>query len=607
MRKTATLIVLLFSILSVFAEDVSFTASAPKQVVQGRPFQLTYTVNQRSKDLRAPDMPNFEVLAGPYSSTSTNISMVNGDMTTSYTQTYTYTLLANETGTFTIPAATIMVGKTQYQSNGLKIEVLPPDQPADNGSTGQAERQQMQDAGGSISKDNIFIRTLVTKTTVSEQECLLLQYKLYFAGVDVSQFTNNTKIPEFTGFLKQEIDLGQIQTELEHYNGRNYNTAVLYQTLLYPQHSGDLQIDPASFEAIIRVQNRAQVRSIFDDFFGSYTNYTKQLTAPGITIHAKPLPAGKPEGFLGGVGQFSMDSKISTNSLKANEAVTLTLTIKGTGNLKLVKTPSVDFPEGFEVYDPKVNNNFKTTTSGITGSKTIEYLAIARAPGEFTIPSVKFSYYDTKTGQYQTLATQPYTLNVERGAEDQTTVSTNIAVNKENIKQLGTDIRYIYTGSMPEHKKPLLVFGTLPYLLCFLVPLLIATILFIAFRHQLKERADIRRMKYKRAGKVVQKRLKNARQLLQKGDKTAFYEEIERALIGYLSDRLGIATADLNRQNIIQILTEKNISQDILQQLGKTLDDAQFARYAPSADSHQMQTLYDQTADIIEQLETKKL
>ena len=375
MKKILSILFILTVAIQAFAADgVEFKASAPAQVIAGKPFQLSYSVNQRAKDLRAPEFTDFEYIAGPYTSQSSSTSFVNGKRTSSFTLTYTYTLKAEKEGTYTIPPATIKVDGDQYTSNGVRITVLPPDNvsTASSGASNNASGSSQPRETSNVSAENIFMRTLVSKTKVHEQEAILLTYKLYFAGVDVAQFTNNTRLPEFKGFLKQDLEIGEIQTELEHYNGRNYQTAVLYRALLFPQRSGDIKIDAAHFEAVLRVQNRAQVRSIFDDFFNSYTTALKPLEAAGVTIHVEPLPAGKPSGFSGGVGQYAISSKISSTELQANEAVTLTVTIQGAGNMKLLKTPNVDWPEGFEVYDPKVTNNFKNTTAGTSGTKVIE-------------------------------------------------------------------------------------------------------------------------------------------------------------------------------------------------------------------------------------------
>ncbi len=608
-----TLAILLASAtaMQAFADDVEFTASAPSQVIVGKPFQLTYSINQRAKDLNAPEFADFDYLAGPYTSQSSSTSFINGKRTSTFTLTYTYTLMANKEGTFTLPPATITANGNQYTSNGLRITVLPPDQPDMSSQPAQTGKSsQSAQTSSQTSSENIFIRTIVTKTKVHEQEALLLSYKLYFAGVDVAQFTNNTKLPEYTGFLKQEIEQSDIQTELEHYNGRNYQTAVLYRTLLYPQHSGDIKIEPATFEAVLRVQTRAQVRSIFDDFFGSYTNVTKMLTAPGTTIHVSELPAGKPASFSGGVGKFTMTSSVSATEIKTNEAVTVKIDIKGTGNMKLLKTPAIDWPEGFEAYDPKVTNNFKTTTSGVSGTKSIEYLAIPRAAGDYTIPAITYSYFDTQDKQYKTLSTPEYTLHISRGAGDSDNTQTVVQnyVNKEDITQFGSDIRYIHVNEQTTKtvRTPSIVFGSVKYWLCYLIPFLIAVILLMVFHKQIKENADAARVRYKKANKVAQKRLKTAKKLMTENNKSAFYEEIERAALSYLSDRLSIPTADLSKETIADILHNKGIADDLIAQVNDVISTAEFARYAPSADE-QMQTLYNRTSEIINSLENQKL
>lgn len=609
MKKLLSILFICTIGLSTYAaDDVEFKASAPAQVIMGRPFQLTYSVNQRAKDLRAPEFADFDYIAGPYTSQSSSTTFVNGKRTSSFNLTYTYTLVANKEGNFTIPAATIKVDGEQYTSNGVRIKVLPADQPDTRSNTQSQNSTSNPNTSSSASSENIFMRTLVSKTHVHEQEAIQLTYKLYFAGVDIAQLTNNTQLPEFKGFLKQEIELGEIQTELEHYNGRNYQTAVLYRTILFPQRSGDIVIDPAQFEALVRVQNRAQVRSIFDDFFNSYTTVTKQLKSPGVTIHVAALPA-KPTAFGGGVGQFSLSSKISSTEIQANEAITLTLTLQGSGNMKLLKTPYVDWPEGFEVYDPKISNNFNVTTSGVSGSKTIEYLAIPRASGTYTIPPVQFAYYDTQSDTYKTLTTQEYTINITRGNNEESNATVvNNYVNKETVQQFGNDIRYIYTGELETDtpNKEIIRFGSLLFWLCYIIPSLLAVLLFIIFRKQIKENADITRVRYKKANKVAQRRLKKAATLLKENKKDAFYEEIERAAWTYLSDRLSIPTAQLNKDNIAQILASKGISNEVIDEVRRVLSTAEFARYAPISD-HTMQDLYTDTTQIINQLENARL
>ncbi len=619
MKKVFNIVLFIGLAVCAWADDVQFKAQAPAQVIVGRPFQLSYTVNQRSRDLRAPEFTDFDVLAGPYTSTSSSTSFINGHRTSSFTQTYTYTLLAQRAGTFTIGPATVKVDGENIQSNGVRITVLPEDeQPGassrQTGGAASAEEgsQSSQANSGQVSSENIFVRTIASKTRVHEQEALLITYKLYFANVDVAQLTNNTKLPEFTGFLKQDLEQGEIQTELEHYNGRNYQTAVLYRTVLYPQHSGDIKIDPARFEAVLRVQTQQRVRSIFDDFFGSYTNVTKMLTAPGVTVHVAPLPSGKPAGFSGGVGRFSLTPSISQTELQANEAVTIKLDITGAGNMKLIKTPAVEWPEGFEPYDPKVTNDFRTTTSGVSGTKSIEYLAIPRSAGEYTIPAVQFSYFDIDQKAYKTLSTPEYTIRVKRGAgsanagqaEENAVIS---YTQKEDIKQLGTDIRYIDTKPLKKNTEYRCQVGEHRLIwLFYVVPLLLTIIVLLILRKQIKEAADITRVRYKRANKVAQKRLKAAAAALKANDRNAFYAAIESAAWTYLSDRLSIPTADLNKDNIASILKQKGVSDALIADVKNVLSTAEFARYAPSTD-HAMDDLYTATTNLINNLEDQKI
>ena len=618
MKHRFSILFLLVGIaLTAFADEVVFRAQAPKQVVVGRPFQLTYSVNQRSRDLRAPEFTDFDVLSGPYTSTSSSTSFVNGKRTSSFEQTYTYMLMARTAGTFTIGPATIKVDGENVQSNGVRIQVLPEDEessaqaPQGRGQSTSGNSSSQSSQGGNVSSENLFVRTIASKTRVHEQEALMVTYKLYFANVDVAQLTNNTKLPEFTGFLKQELEQGEIQTELEHYNGRNYQTAVLYRTILYPQHSGDIKIDPANFEAVLRVQVQQRPRSIFDDFFGSYTNVTRMLTAPGVTIHVAALPSGKPAGFSGGVGRFTLTPSISQTEIQANEAVTIRLDIAGSGNMKLLKTPAIDWPEGFEPYDPKVTNNFNTTTAGVSGTKSIEYLAIPRSAGEYTIPAVKFSYFDIDEKAYKTLSTPEYTILVKRGAGEPTANGSQPSgvisyTQKEDIKQLGSDIRYIDTKKPSAVSRQRSAINYQWIWLWYVVPLIIALILLVVLRKQIKEAADITRMRYKRANKVAQKRLKAAAAALKANDKDHFYEEIERAAWTYLSDRLSIPTADLNKENIASILRQKGVSEELIKEVMAVLSTAEFARYAPATD-HAMDDLYADTTNLINKLENEKI
>ena len=596
--------ILIFIVSSVWSlgaqEAVRFTASAPSTVILDKPFQLVYSVNASCKDLRAPEIVNFEVLAGPFQSRSSSVQMMNGKTSSTTSISFTYTLQAQKTGTFTIPSASVVVENQKYSSNGLSIKVLPADSPAPKSRSGQPAN-----AGGNqeVSSDNVFIKTSVSKSNVYEQEAILLSYKLYTL-VDVVQCANK-KMPDFNGFMKQDIEQTQNkQFAYENLNGKNYGTVVLYQVLLYPQHAGVIEVPKATFEAAIRIQNRRTARSIFDDFFESYTNVSKNLSAPAVKIVVNALPANKPASFSGTVGRFTLNASISADQVKANDAVTLKLNIAGAGNMKLIKTPAIQFPDGFEVYDPKVNNNFKTTSAGVSGAKSIEYLFIPRHSGSYEIPSVAFSYFDTQDKSYKTLNTPVYKLTVlkgEGGSEGPTVVGTY--VDKEDVKQLGKDIRYIQTDNILLSKEEEPLFGTLLCWLLYLLPLSISILLFFFFRKQAKENSDLSFVRNKKANKVAQKRLKLAQCLLAEGKKELFYEEVLKALWTYLSDKLSLPVSELTKDTVEVELTKKNVEGTLILELIKILNTCEFARYAPNSGQQEMGNLYAETIQVIGELE----
>ncbi len=601
-RRLILISLLMLSVWMAKAADaVQFSASAPSTVILDQPFQLVYTVNATGKDLRAPEITNFDVLAGPFESHSSSIQIINGKTTSSVSVSYTYTLQAQKTGTFTIGSAGITVGGQKYTSNGVSIKVLPADQA---GSAKSQNGRASASGSQSISNDNIFIRTQVSKTNVYEQEAILVTYKLYTL-VDVVQFTS-AKLPDFNGFLKQDIDQNKnAQLSYENYNGRNYGTIVLSQMLLYPQHSGVIEIGKANFEAVIRVQNRNQVHSIFDDFFDSYTNVSKNIVAPAQKITVTSLPVNKPASFNGTVGHFTLNSSITSEKVKTNDAVTIKVNIAGSGNMKLIKNPDIKLPDGFDIYDPKVNNNFKITTSGVSGTKTIEYLFIPRHSGNFEIPSAEFSYFDVQDKTYKTLKTPVYNLHVEKGAGGEAPTVVNNFVDKEDVKQLGNDIRYIQTGKFEISKDEEPLFGTVTGWILFILPLLVSLVLFIFFRKKIKENSNISLVKNRKANKVAQKRLKLAQKLLSEGDKAKFYEEVMKATWTYLSDKFSISVAELTKEKVESELEKRNIEPEITKQFIQILNTCEYARFAPNTGQEEMGNLYDETIQAISQLEEK--
>lgn len=589
-------------------ESVTFTLSGPSRVILDKPFTISYQVNtNKAKDFRPSEITDFDVLAGPYTERSS--SWVNGVSTASVK--YTYTLLAKNTGRFTIPSGSIMVSNEKYTSNGLSIEVLPPDTPQQSAQSGNQPQQQggasgatQQESNSSLlSGENLFVRPIVSKVKAYEQEAILVTYRLYSAQSNIVNVAPK-KLPDFKGFMKNDIEQ-QPQLKLENYRGRNYATVDLYQTVIYPQRAGSVEIEKADFEVLVRIENTAPRRSIFESFFDNYTDVVKAVSAPKVTINVSELPANKPMSFSGAVGNFKMNSFITTQEVKAHEAVTLRITLEGTGNMRMVKTPTIKFPDSFELFDPVVNNDFRVTSAGTSGKKTIEYVVIPRYSGEFEIPSVEFSYFDLQSKSYKTLSTPVYKLDVLKGEGGSNAAPTVIDsyTGKEDVKQLGSDVRYIHTGDIKlvNEKTPLI--GSLVSWLMYLIPLVIVLFIFVLLSKQIKENADIRSLKNKKANKIARKRLKSAQKLLNEGKKDQFYDEVLKSIWTYLSDKLSIPVASLTKDNVSAELRQRQVDDSLIEKLVDILNTCEFARYAPNSGQQEMGNLFEDTIQLISNLE----
>lgn len=591
----------------MFADDeVTLRAAAPDVVVNGDQFRLTYTVNSQDvKDFLAPQAKGFDVLMGPSRSQQSSTQIINGKVSSSRSITYTYILMAVSEGTFNIPAASIEVDGKKIFSNPLTIKVLPKDKEDANsnqsqGNSGISSRNQK--TSGRITDKDLFVLATASKTKVHEQEAILVTYKAY-TTVDLRQLLG--KMPDQQGFYVQEVELPTQKTfKLEHYKGRNYNTVVYRQYVLFPQKSGKLEIPAVTFDAVV-AQRVAVSDDPFEAFFngGGYVEVNKKIVAPKLVINVDPLPS-KPEGFSGGVGTFSLKSDISTTELKANEAVTIKLTISGTGNMKLVSAPEVKFPHDFEIYDPKIEDNYELTANGLSGTKTIEYLAIPRHAGNFTVPAIEFKYFDIASEKYKTLTTEAYELKVAKGdgsASSQQVIAD--FTNKENVKVLGTDILFIKTGDTALRQKGNYFFGTTAYYLWYIIPFLLFIVFVVIYRKQAVENANVAKVKTKKANKVATKRMKLAGKLLSENKVNEFYDEVLKALWGYISDKLNIPVSKLSRDNIEAELSGHGVSEDLIKEFIGALSECEFARYAPGNQNEAMDKVYSASVDVISKME----
>ena len=598
------LIVILMALIAystqMLADKVSFTASAPDAVVVGDQFRLSYTVTtQKVKDFRAPSIKGFDVLMGPSRSQQSNTQIVNGNVTSTSSITFTYILMANNAGEYTIPGASIVADGDQMVSNSVRIKVLPQDQGDSNSSSSSSTHSS---SGTGVSNQDLFITASASKTNVYEQEAFVLTYKIYTRESNLQ--LNNAKLPDFKGFHSQEIEMTtNARWTPEHYQGRNYYTTVYRQFVLFPQQSGKLYIDPAQFQ--MTVGKPVQSDDPFDAFFNGGSNVIeikKSISTPKIAINVNPLPAGKPADFSGGVGEFSISSSINSTNVKTNDAVTIKLVISGTGNLKLIGDPEVKFPDDFEVYDPKVDNKFRLTSAGLSGSKVIEYLAIPRNAGTFKIPAVKFSYFDIKSRTYKILTTEEYELHVEKGEGNAAQTIANFT-NKEDLKVLNEDIRFIKQNDVTLSQKGDFFFDSMLYWLLYLVPGVAFIIFFIIYRKQISANANVAKMRTKKANKVAVKRMKLAGKLLAENKKDVFYDEVLKALWGYISDKLNIPVSRLSKDNIEEELRKYGVEDALIKEFLAALNDCEFARFAPGDDNQAMDKVYSASLAVISKME----
>lgn len=604
MRK---IIFLLFTILAAWqvkaADKVRFVAEAADVVVSGDQVRLVFTVNSQDiKDFRAPSIKGFDVLMGPSRSQQSSIQIINGKRTSNSSTAFTYILLAGSPGTYTIPAASVEVNGEKVFSNAISIKVLPQDQNSGNSGNnggGSASSSRSQAAGSRISANDLFITATASKTTVHEQEAILLTYKVYTV-VNLRQLYG--KMPDLKGFHTQEVELPQQKTfTLEHYKGRNYNTTVWSQYVLFPQQTGKLEIPSITFDGVVAQQTVSD--DPFDAFFngGGHVEVKKKITTPKVVINVRPLPA-KPAGFSGAVGEFKLASSINATDVKTNDAVTIKLTLSGTGNMKLIGTPEVKFPQDFEIYDPKVTDDYKLTNSGLTGTKTFEYLAIPRHAGNFTIPAVEFTYFDLKSNSYKTLKTEAYNLKVAKGQGNADQVISDFT-NKESVKMLGRDIRFIKLGDSSLRPKGDFFFGTVGYYLCYLIPLLLFVVFAVIYRQKALENANVAKVKTKKANKVATRRMKLAGKLLAENKKNEFYDEVLKALWGYISDKLSIPVSQLSKDNIEAELTNYGVQEALIAEFIDVLNECEYARYAPGNENEAMDKVYSASVEVISKME----
>lgn len=612
MKKLIAIIFSFFVAISVWA-DVSFTARVQggNTVEAGSRFQVEYEL-AASCDHFECDLGDCGVrtISGPFSSTYMSRSIVNGKSTVSNTTTYTYVLMAEKEGTFTLPAAKATSGGKTYTSNSITLKVLPADpNNKQNQQAGSSRRQGgnggQANSGAAISKDDVLLAVDLSKTTVHEGEALLATMTLYFRNNNIANI-QDVKLPNMDGFTVQDIELDpNRQTTTVQYKGGNYRAYVIHQWLLFPQRSGQISIKPGSATAIAQVYTGH--RSFWDDPFNVYQNIQVPVTSPERTVTVEKLPSGKPASYMNAVGEFTIKAEVTSDKVKANDALIYRITIQGTGNLKYVREPQPEFPADFEVYDPKTDLQSKVTAAGVTGKKVIEYTVIPRFGGTFTIPAVPFTFFSTNKDKYITLETEPFKLEVEKGANDGQSGAASVdfsGTTQERIKVLGSDIRYIHAISesdLEEDSEPL--FGGLLYWMWFLIPAIAFGVLLFVYRRQLKLRADVALRRTRKANKVASRRLKTAATALEQKQRGEFYESVHKAMLGYVADKLSMPLSEMTGDSIREQLESRHVEEQLIKRCSDVISTCEFARYAPSMEDNAMDKLYEEASATIDQLE----
>lgn len=580
----------------LFADGVKFTVSVSKnQVGTGEQFEVTFSINGNGDNFTPPAMSGFQLLSGP--NISQSMSSINGS--TSVSSSYSYDLLAVKEGEFTIGPATIVADGRKYSTNPVKIKVVKGQPVPQN--TQQNQGGTASPANSDLSK-SLFVRSAVDKNTVYQGEQIILNYRLYtLVGIEQYQVD---KLPDLNGFWNEDIRnlQQQLQAHIENYKGVKYDVADIKQSILFPEHSGNITIDPFLVTFIAKV--RAPSNDPMDAFFGGSFNEVKyQAKSSPVVIKVKPLPdAGKPDSFTGAVGKFSVETSLDKTDVKANDAINYRVKVTGSGNIKLLKNLSVVFPADFEKYDPKIEDTVTETENGVSGSRIYNYLLIPRHGGEYTIDPLKFSYFNPVTGKYISLSAGGFKVKVAKGANESNV--TAFAADKQDVKVLDKDIRYIKTSDGSLSKVGDQFYGSIVYILLLLVGPILCIGAFI-YRNRMREfNSDQVRVRSTRAGKVAAKHLASAQLQLNAKNTKAFYEDIFKGLYGYISDKLNIPYANLDRETIASALKNRSVSDQLVSRLLDTLDLCEMARYAPVTHISE-QEVFDKAKGIINDIENE--
>lgn len=603
---------LLTAIFQMSAQNV-IRVEAPDVVAVNEQFNVTFIIEgeKSPSDFQWSSGDDFQLVWGPQKGSSSSIQIINGKRSSSHQTTFTYILIPKATGTFQLPAATALLSGDRISSTQASIQVVSDgasssQSSGQNGGKSSRGGQTSSTGSGEISSNDLFMRLSLSRTEVVIGEPITATLKIY-QRANVVGF-ENAKFPTFNGFWSQETYVpNNIEFKRESLDDKIYNTAVLRTYVLIPQQSGTITIDPAELVCLVNIRTAPSTsNSLFDSFFqDEYRTIRKRVTTPAVKVKVNPLPAGQPASFGGGVGNFGISARLTTDNLKTHDAASLIITVSGRGNVALLEEPKVNFPPDFEVYDTKTTENTDKSNGGTSGSKSFEYPFIPRSHGDFTIDPVEYSYYDVNSGKYVTLKTEPLHIKVAKGkGGDSAPVTTvNSGVERKDVKSLADDIRFIFTGKPNLSGSGSFFVGSVFFWVLLALMIVSAAVVYLAFRKVAAMRADVAGTKNRRATKMAQKRLKLAGEYLDKSLYTAFYEELHKALIGFVSDKLNMDMSEISKDNIVSALTEGGVSEEQTKAFTDLLDACEFARYSPDGGNEAMRSHYDAALKVISSID----
>lgn len=607
LKKILLFFVALFSCVGVVLADgegVSFEVNAPRVVAVGEPFGVEFSLNAKPKDFVAPSFEGFDVLAGPSTSTSSSVQFINGKMSQSVNNTFSFVVAASSEGEFTIGEASVKADGKTYKTQAVTVKVIK--EVGGNGSAGEQNKKKPESAAARLAEDDVLIVATVDRTNVYKGQPVLVTYKLY---TRVAMNAEGQKMPSFAGFWTQRLNIDSNRWLREEYKGKLYDACPIAEYLLFPQQSGVVKIEPMEMSVVARLQvkNPRRGHDPFADFFDvpQIQEVRRVVRSDELTLNVKALPEGAPASFSGAVGEFEMQVTPPADEIEANSAVTYVVKISGTGNLSMIQAPQIALPTTFEQYSVKSSESIQTTARGVSGYRQFEYPMIARAEGDFFIPALEFTYFNPRLAKYVTLTAEEYAIHVTPDASAQSGMPNAALVSgidKEDIKFLGRDIRFIKLSEGEfEQRGKVFMFGGLWWaVVAGMIALFGAVVAWLS--SYLKQMRNQATLKGKRANKVALARFRAAEKYMKEQNTRGFYEEMLRGLWGYLGDKLNIPASDLTKENVRETLTRKGASVEDVERYVGLITDCEYAQYAPSAGIH-VEDAYLRGVEAISRLE----